>query len=84
MPLAPVISLGGAGEGVVQFGSASPVNLIEARIRADEYARRLAPFERGDYRPVRSQRAVPALSSRGLEEEQEGNGTLQGLGMTFR
>ena len=87
VPLAPVISLDGTGNGVVQFGAASPVNLVDARTRADEYARRLVPFERGDYRPNRGAKATQLQVQPGSVQEEDGTereGTLHGVGMTVR
>jgi hypothetical protein len=80
MPLAPVISLEGAGPGVVQFGSASPVNLYEARTRADEYARRLM-FEKGAFRPNRVRR--PANANVLPVSSNDNQAGVQGLGLEF-
>jgi hypothetical protein len=84
-PLAPAISLEGVTPGVVQFGSASPVNLVDARIRADEYARRLMPFERGDFRPSRSENIPPsAIAGTQAPTGIDNEGGVQGLGLEFR
>lgn len=77
-PLAPVISLDGAGPGVVQFGSASPVNLYEARTRADEHARRLMLFEKGTFRP-----RAPANARVQPVSSNDNEAGMQGLGLEF-
>ena len=90
-PLAPAISLDGAGPGVVQFGAASPVNLYEARARADEYAKSLVPFERSELRRIPKENIrLPAStvgpkgsSSNGKEADPRG-GELRGLGLQLR
>ena len=73
--------------GVVQFGQASPVDLGEARLRADEYARRLVPFQRGDFRPAARQVVVPAparMSEAGfIEASTQQDDELHGLGLHF-
>ena len=82
MPLAPAISLDGAGPGVVQFGSASPVNIYEARTRADEYARRLMLFEKGAFRPNRARApANPGVQPASSNDNEAG---MQGLGLEFK
>jgi hypothetical protein len=89
-PLAPAISLNFAGPTTVQFGSASPVDLVEARIRADEYARRLMPFERGDFRPNRNENvrtstnAGAQASSRDDDRMNAREGELHGLGLQLK
>jgi hypothetical protein len=74
----------------MQFGSASPVDLAEARIRADEYARRLMPFERGDFRPNRNENTRPSTntgaqtSSRDDDRMNASEGKLHGLGLQLK
>jgi hypothetical protein len=80
-PLAPVISLDGAGPGVVQFGSASPVNIYEARTRADEHARRLMLFETGTFRANHPRAPVSAGVQRASSNNNEAG--MQGLGLEF-
>jgi hypothetical protein len=80
-PLAPAISLDGAGPGVVQFGSASPVNLYEARNRADEHARRLLLFEKGAFRPNGARATANAGVQRASNNDNEAG--VQGLGLEF-
>ena len=89
MPLPPAISREGAGPGVVQFGSASPVNLYEASIRAEEHRRRL-PFEKGDFRRNRKDDVRPSAQAVGQAPPNGGLGTdtkegeLHGLGLHLR
>ena len=96
--LAPILSLDGSADRVsdiVQFGQSDPVNLAEARMRADEYASKLLPFDRGDYRPVRSQRAVQNVTAKGERPGDPGIETndgrtsrqkeaIRGLGLHFQ
>lgn len=84
---APETASDGNSDSVVQFGDASPVNLVDARIRADEYARRLVPFEKGVYRPTKDPRGpVVAPPDRGghqggKERERESR-DAEGIGRT--
>jgi hypothetical protein len=90
-PPPPSISLNFARPTQVQFGSASPIDLAEARFRADEYARRLAPFERGEFRPNRSESAQ-SLTNAGVQASaRHGSGAnakrgerLHGLGLELK
>ena len=81
-PLASGVPLESAEPGMVQFGSASPVNLAEARIRAEEYAKRSAPFERGDFRPRNSRPVANSGVHAATSTSDEGG--LHGLGLQFR
>lgn len=89
-PLPPSISLNFTGPALVQFGAASPVDLVAARMRADEYARRLAPFERGEFRPSRSENTRPSTnagvqaSSRDVSGVDGKEGELHGLGLQLK
>lgn len=89
-PLPPTISLNFAGPAHVQFGSASPVDLTEARMRADEYARRLERFESGKFRPSRSESTQPPTSANVQASTRDGSGmnnkegNLHGLGLRLK
>ena len=87
VPLQTTTTMNEIRPGVVQFGQASPVDLGEARLRADEYARRLVPFQRGDFRPATRQVVVPAPARRSqagfIEASTQQDDELHGLGLHF-
>ena len=71
----------------IQFGDASPVDLAQARTRADEYAKKLTPSDKGAYRRRKSTgETVKRNNSDGLSDR-PGPGArrqLKGLGVSLQ